>query len=120
NERKGVRAIYGMVSDQSPQAHRANSWSEFMCIKVPIYNGAEALARKLDLAVVFLKVTKVKRGYYQLQVIPITQSGKNTSEHQITEQFLKLTEEQIRENPAYYLWTHRRWKHRNKVPAQFS
>ena len=120
NERKGVRAIYGMVSDQSPQAHRANYWSEFMGIKVPIYNGAEALARKLDLAVVFLKVSKVKRGFYEAEVIPITLSGKNTSEHEITEQFLKLTEEQIRENPAYYLWTHRRWKHRDKVPAQFS
>ncbi|WP_150451147.1 lysophospholipid acyltransferase family protein [Arenibacter lacus] len=120
NERKGVRAIYGMVSDQSPQAHRANYWSEFMGIKVPIYNGAEALARKLDLAVVFLKVSKVKRGFYEAEVIPITLSGKNTGEHEITEQFLKLTEEQIRENPAYYLWTHRRWKHRDKVPAQFS
>lgn len=120
NERKNVRAIYGMVSDQSPQAHRANYWSDFMGVKVPIYNGAEALARKLDLAVVFLKVTKVKRGYYQLEVIPITKNGKSTGQHEITEQFLKLTEEQIRENPAYYLWTHRRWKHRDKVPVQFS
>ncbi len=61
NARQGIIAGYGMVSDQSPQAHHARYWSEFMGIKVPIINGAEVLARKLDLAVVFLKVSKVKR-----------------------------------------------------------
>src|SRR5690606_3338208 len=119
NERNGIRAIYGMVSDQSPQVHRANYWSSFMGIKVPIYNGAEVLARKLDLAVVFLKVSKVKRGYYQAEFIPITLSGKETEKNGITEQFLRLSEKQIREKPEYYLWTHKRWKHRNKVPAEF-
>lgn len=119
NERNGVRAVYGMVSDQSPQVQRTNYWSEFMGVKVPIYNGVEVLARKLDLAVVFVKVSKVKRGYYQAEFIPITVSGKETKENEITEQFLRLTEQQIREKPEYYLWTHRRWKHRDKVPAEF-
>lgn len=119
NERNGIRSIYGIVSDQSPQAHRANYWSEFMGIKVPIYNGTETLARKLDLAVVFVKVSKVKRGYYQAEFIPITRSGKETEKNEITEQFLQLSEKQIRERPEYYLWTHKRWKHRNKVPAEF-
>lgn len=119
NERNGVRAIYGMVSDQSPQAHLANYWSEFMGIKVPIYNGAEVLARKLDIAVVFLKISKVKRGYYQAEVIPISLSSKDTQKNEITEQFLRLSELQIREKPDYYLWTHKRWKHRDKVPAEF-
>jgi KDO2-lipid IV(A) lauroyltransferase len=119
NERNGVRAIYGMVSDQSPQVQRTNYWSEFMGVKVPIYNGAEALARKLDVAVVFLKVSKVKRGYYQAEFIPITLSGKETKKNEITEQFLRLSEKQIREKPEYYLWTHKRWKHQDKVPAEF-
>jgi KDO2-lipid IV(A) lauroyltransferase len=90
-----------------------------MGIKVPIYNGTETLARKLDLAVVFVKVSKVKRGYYQAEFIPITRSGKETEKNEITEQFLQLSEKQIRERPEYYLWTHKRWKHRNKVPAEF-
>lgn len=115
NVKNNVPAIYGMVSDQSPQAHRAPYWTEFMGIKVPVFSGPETMARKMDLAVVFLKVTKVKRGYYEATFIPITTSGKNTTEHEITDKFLRLTEEQIRENPAYYLWTHRRWKHRNKA-----
>lgn len=120
DKRDGVIGIFGMVSDQSPQAHRAQYWSEFMGIKVPIFNGAETMARKLDLAVVFLKVSKVKRGYYQAEFIPITNQGKQTNENEITDRFLRLTEQQIRERPEYYLWTHKRWKHRGKEPAHFA
>jgi len=119
NKLNGVIGIFGMVSDQSPQAHRAQYWSEFMGIQVPIFNGAETMARKMDLAVVFLKVSKVKRGYYQAEFIPITTSGSKTDKNQITDTFLRLTEQQIKEKPEHYLWTHKRWKHRNKVPIEF-
>jgi KDO2-lipid IV(A) lauroyltransferase len=115
NIKENIPSIYGMVSDQSPQAHRAPYWTEFMGIKVPVFSGPESMARKMDLAVVFLKVVKVKRGYYEATFIPITTAGKSTNEHEITDKFLRLTEQQIRENPPYYLWTHRRWKHRNKA-----
>lgn len=120
NEQNGIRATYGMVSDQSPMAQRAHYWTEFMGIKVPIFNGAELLARKLDLAVVFLKVSKIKRGYYKAEFIPITTSGKDTEVNEITNQFLRLTETQIKEAPEFYLWTHRRWKHRDKVPQELN
>jgi KDO2-lipid IV(A) lauroyltransferase len=116
NEKEGIRGIYGIVSDQSPMAHRAQYWGKFMGVTVPIYNGPEVLARKLDLAVVFARVTKVKRGYYSLEMVPITMSGSATAEGEITEKFLRLTEDLIRQEPAYYLWTHRRWKHRDKAP----
>lgn len=119
NEKEGIRGIFGMVSDQSPMVSTAQYWSEFMGIKVPIFNGAEVMARKLDLAVVFLKVSKVKRGYYQAEFIPITDAGKQTEKNEITEKFLRETEKQILERPEHYLWTHRRWKHRNKVPNTF-
>ncbi|NNE02797.1 MAG: lipid A biosynthesis acyltransferase, partial [Eudoraea sp.] len=69
---------------------------------------------------VFMKVSKVKRGYYQVEFIPITTHGKETKEHEITEQFLRLTEQQIKERPEHYLWTHRRWKHRKKAPKSLS
>jgi KDO2-lipid IV(A) lauroyltransferase len=119
DKRDGITGVFGMVSDQSPQVHRAQYWKEFMGIKVPIFNGAELMARKMDLAVVFLKVSKVKRGFYQAELIPITTSGSQTEKNEITDTFLRFTEKQIREKPEHYLWTHRRWKHRDKVPPQF-
>ncbi len=120
NEKNGITSIYGMVSDQSPMVVHAHYWDKFMDITVPIYNGTETLARKLDLAVVFLKVSKVKRGYYQAEFIPITVSGKKTKPNEITKKFIALTEEQIRERPEHYLWTHKRWKHRDKVPEEYA
>jgi len=114
NERNNVRSIYGMVSDQSPRLSRAKYWGKFMGHTVPIYDGAETLARKLDLAVVFLKVTKRKRGYYNAEFIPITTAGKSTEKNEITNKFIAILEEQIKENPQYYLWTHKRWKHIGK------
>ncbi|MGB6154079.1 MAG: lysophospholipid acyltransferase family protein [Pricia sp.] len=118
NKRDGIVGIFGMVSDQSPQFHRAQYWTEFMGIKVPVINGAETMARKMDLAVVFLKVSKVKRGYYKAELIPITTAGSSTKKNEITDRFLRLAEQQIREKPEHYLWTHKRWKHRGKTPPR--
>lgn len=119
NHQNGVTGVYGIVSDQSPEAHRAQYWTKFMNITVPVFNGPEVLARKYDHAVVFAKVSKVKRGYYSTEFIPIALEGSSSEEHEITNQFLKLSEEEIREKPEYYLWTHKRWKHRDKVPAEY-
>ena len=119
NHQNGIKAIYGIVSDQSPQAHLAQYWTKFMNIKVPVFNGPELLAKRYDHAVIFAKVSKVKRGYYKTEFIPIALEGSKTEKNEITNQFLKLTEEEIIQNPAYYLWTHRRWKHRDKVPEKY-
>jgi KDO2-lipid IV(A) lauroyltransferase len=119
NERNGIRGIFGMVSDQSPMHFHAPYWSEFLGITVPVFNGAELLARKMDLAVLFLKVSKVKRGHYAARFIPITTGGKETAPNEITETFLRMAEDQIRERPEHYLWTHKRWKHRDKVPETY-
>ncbi|MRH99573.1 lipid A biosynthesis acyltransferase [Kriegella sp. EG-1] len=119
NYKQGITSIYGMVSDQSPLVVHAHYWDKFMGITVPIFVGTEALARKMDLAVVFLKVSKVKRGYYEAEFIPITLAGKDTKPNEITKKFIALTEAQIREKPEHYFWTHKRWKHRDKVPPEY-
>jgi len=119
NHKENITAIYGMVSDQSPMVVHTHYWDKFMGITVPVYIGTETLARKMDLAVVFLKVSKVKRGYYEAEFIPITLAGKSTEPTEITKKFLELAENQIHEKPEHYLWSHKRWKHRDKVPPEF-
>ena len=112
NLEEGIDAVYGVVSDQSPMRHRTKYWRTFMGIRVPVFDSPEILARKFDLAVAYARIEKLKRGHYQVEFVPITPNGKNTKEHEITDRFIELTEQSIRSNPAYYLWTHRRWKHR--------
>lgn len=115
----GELTINGFISDQSPKVHKAYYWNEFMGIKVPMHTGAEILAKKLDMAVVFFKVKRVKRGYYALTFETITENPNEFKNYEITDIFFKKVEEQIIEAPQYYLWTHKRWKHRNKVPKEF-
>jgi KDO2-lipid IV(A) lauroyltransferase len=117
--KKGELTINGFVSDQSPKAHKAFHWNEFMGIKVPMYTGAEMMAKKMDMAVVFFRVKRLKRGYYQTTFETITENPREFEDYTITDTFFKLVEQQIYEAPQYYLWTHKRWKHRNKVPKEF-
>jgi KDO2-lipid IV(A) lauroyltransferase len=116
---EGEVTLNGFVSDQSPKAESAFHWQEFLNIKVPVYTGAEMMAKRLDMAVVFCAVSKVKRGYYQATFKTITLTPREFKDYEITDIFLKLVEEQIYEAPEYYLWTHKRWKHRDKVPKEF-
>lgn len=109
----------GFVSDQSPKIKNAVHWREFMGIKVPVIIGTEVLAKKLDMAVVFFRVKRLKRGYYETTFETITMNPKEFENYKITDAFLKLVEKQIYDAPQYYLWTHKRWKHRDKVPEKF-
>ncbi|WP_299116571.1 lysophospholipid acyltransferase family protein [uncultured Winogradskyella sp.] len=119
SQKKGELTINGFVSDQSPKAHKALHWNEFMGVKVPMYVGAETIAKKFDMAVVFFSVKRIKRGYYQTTFETITETPNEFKDFKITDNFFKLVEKQIHEAPQYYLWTHKRWKHRDKVPAEF-
>ena len=112
-------AIYGFAADQSPKVKKAQHWNEFMGIKVPVYTGAELLAKKYDLSVVFLDVKLRKRGFYMAEFTVLTEDPKSISDYALTDRFYKLVEAQILKAPEYYLWTHKRWKHKDSVPEKF-
>jgi len=113
------RVIVAFISDQSPKAISALYWTEFMGIKVPCYVGAEVLAKKLDYSVACLKVKKQKRGYYTAEFLTLAEDATSYKNYEITNMFLRQVEVQIKEAPEFYLWTHKRWKHRDHVPAEF-
>ncbi len=101
-----------MLSDQTPRPNATKHWDEFMGINVPVFTGGETLANKLDLAHLYLKVQKVKRGYYTASFVPLVASTDKENPFPITRAFLDQLESQIKEQPEYYLWSHRRWKYR--------
>ncbi|MGK4568510.1 lysophospholipid acyltransferase family protein [Flavobacterium sp. 3HN19-14] len=109
-----VKAIYGFASDQSPQLTKAKYWDNFMGLEVPVYTGAEMLAKKLDMNILFCKVVKLKRGYYQATIMPLVDNPQEIPDYDITSKYLREVEKQILEAPEYYFWTHKRWKHIGK------
>lgn len=114
NQRKGILSLYGLISDQSPKTKQIAHWESFMGIETPVHIGPELLSKKYNLNVVFAKVKKVKRGYYEATLIPITDDAKSLPNYEIIHRYIKEVEKQIYEAPEYYFWTHKRWKHHKK------
>lgn len=112
NKRENRLSVYGFASDQSPKAEKAHYWQKFMGITVPVHTGAEMLSKKYDMNVILLQVEKVKRGHYEATFERIFENVTSIPDYEITDYFLKKLEGQILNKPEYYLWTHKRWKHR--------
>jgi KDO2-lipid IV(A) lauroyltransferase len=110
--------LCGMAADQSPKLRKAFHWTNFMGVKVPCYTGSEMIAKRFDLPIVFMKIKKVKRGYYEANFSTISKNPKDYKDYDLTDKFHKLVEAQIHEAPEYYLWTHKRWKHKDKTPVR--
>ena len=106
--------VYGLASDQSPQASKAYHWAQFMGIETPVHTGAEMLAKRFDMNVIFLRTKKIKRGYYEATFELMAENPKEVSNYGISDDFMRRVEKQIIEAPEFYLWTHKRWKHRKK------
>jgi KDO2-lipid IV(A) lauroyltransferase len=112
NYRNNKLSLYGLISDQSPRLGSFFHWNKFMGIEVPIHTGGEMLAKKYDMNVLFLRTKKLGRGFYEAELEVLSENAKEEPNYEITDRFLKLVEQQIYEQPEYYLWTHKRWKHR--------
>lgn len=112
-KKKNINTLTYILSDQSPKDGHYKHRDTFMNIDVPMFTGAEDLAKKLDFAVLYLQVEKVKRGYYNVTFKTIAEDATKFEDYKITRKFYDLLEAQIKEMPHLYLWSHRRWKLRN-------
>jgi KDO2-lipid IV(A) lauroyltransferase len=116
NVKQQKQGLYLLIGDQSPQIQKNQYWTEFLHVKVPVFTGAEMISKKFDFAVVNIHTTKVKRGYYESEFELITDTPKELDKNTITNTYLRLTEEHIHKQPDYYLWSHKRFKHKDKAP----
>ncbi len=110
DQQEGRLAGYGLISDQSPVWEEIQYWSPFMNQLTPWFMGAEKLALKTGLPVVYYSMRKVGRGRYVIDLVPLCEKPEATGPHEITDLFIRALERSIREHPQYWLWTHRRWK----------
>ncbi len=99
------------LSDQRPMFKNIQYWTKFLGQDTPLYLGTEKLARKLDAAVIFMKIRKPSRGRYEVEFEIITDEPSGLAPYAITDAHVQTLENLIREAPEYWLWSHRRWKH---------
>ncbi|MDH6341991.1 KDO2-lipid IV(A) lauroyltransferase [Parabacteroides sp. PFB2-12] len=105
-------SVVVFLADQTPSKTNIHYWTTFLNQDTPMFTGAERIARKLDLPVVFVDVKKIKRGYYTVDLDLLTKTPKETPEFWITETYARKLEQSILRHPAYWLWTHKRWKYK--------
>lgn len=105
-------ALLGLVTDQTPPAADIKYWTNFLNQQTPVFLGVEKIAQKLDLPVYFCSMNKVKRGKYEVRFTLLTDKPKECKPYEITEMHVKALEELIRKHPEFWLWSHRRWKHK--------
>ncbi len=106
-----VRAAYIFMADQSPAANKIKFWGPFFGRPTATHLGVENLAKKLDAAVVWMDARKTSRGHYSLRAQLITTESNRWDPGDITRKHLSLLEGEIRRDPPYWLWSHKRWKH---------
>ena len=109
---KDIPTFSAFIFDQTPRAYDIQYWTNFLNQDTAVLVGAEKVARKIDAVVVLAHPVKIKRGYYEVEYFLITDNAKETAKFEITEQCTRFLEKIIREKPEYWLWSHKRWKHK--------
>lgn len=108
--REKRRSVFGYISDQSPRWKDIHLFLPFLNHDTPVFTGGERIMRKYDNAVFYLDMERPRRGCYTCTVRLVSNHAAQEPENAITVRFFQLLEQTIRRDPAYYLWTHKRWK----------
>ena len=99
------------IADQTPPPSKAH-WMTFLNQDTAVFKGTEALARKLDLPVIYMSVIRESRGHYRLHSELLVEHPGELPENALTELHTRRLEQDIIAYPETWLWTHRRWKHK--------
>jgi len=109
--------LHIFFTDQSPKRADNAYWTTFLNQDTPFFYGGARYAIAHDCVVLYINIRQKKRGYFETTFSLITEQANQLSEDEIVQSFSEKLEEQIRENPADWLWSHKRWKHQRQPQA---
>lgn len=99
-----------LVADQNPGNPGNAYWLPFFGRMTPFVKGPEKGAKNNDTTVLYVNFYKVKRGHYKTDIELVTTHPNSFAEGELTKLLVKKVEDSVKQNPANYLWSHRRWK----------
>lgn len=105
-----VPTIIGFIADQAPKWNSIHHWTDFLHHKTPVFTGTEQIAKQVDALVYYAHVERVKRGYYRCTITKVTDDAKSWSDYDLTDAYFAHLASTIQIEPAYWLWSHKRWK----------
>lgn len=107
--------VVGLIADQAAPPE-SSYWTTFLNQDTAVFNGAETMAYKLNIPLMYVHVKKTKRFYYEVDLINVSEKVSGKVAGELTAAHVKSLEKNILIEPHLWLWTHKRWKH--KKPAQ--
>lgn len=113
-DKEGGAYITCFIVDQAPLPQSRQYWTKFLNQDTPFIFTAERMARKFSYKACYSRVVKVKRGYYEVTILPMCDNVANTAQNEITQMYAEMLEADIRNQPECYLWSHNRWKYSRK------
>jgi len=109
-ENKDTTSVYLMAADQSPSNVSRAYWIDFLGIDTAFLHGPERHARLNSYPVYYIDIQRVKRGYYEIELLLLADNPNELPEGEITRRYAAKLESVIREKPENWLWSHKRWK----------
>lgn len=113
---QGIPVVLILGADQRPPTITP-FWTIFLNQEACFNSGPVKIARKSNQPVFFYLTRKIKRGHYENSFIPLIENPGEMKEEEILLTYVRTMEKYIREEPAYYLWSHKRWK--QKRPEEY-
>lgn len=107
---KNEVTMFCFASDQTPRKSDVQYRLNFMNQSTPAFLGLEKIALQTNRPIFYFNVKRPKRGYYEIDCVPMCLDPKSTNEHEITDMFFNHLTDTILQEPAYWLWSHKRWK----------
>jgi KDO2-lipid IV(A) lauroyltransferase len=108
--RRGTVHAMGMVADQMPTSSPGRVWLKFLGRDTAFFPGPAEIARAGSYSAYFLALRRVRRGYYEVRYERLAAFDEHLDVPEFTTRFAARVEALIRESPADWAWTHRRWK----------
>ena len=114
---RGRKMAMGLIADQHPNipVNADTHWFDFLNQETVFFDGGEQLAMRYHMPVYFAPMFRVGRGRYEMEFELIYDGKEQVEKHEITERYVRRLEQMIRRDPALWMWSHRRWKHKRNV-----
>jgi Kdo2-lipid IVA lauroyltransferase/acyltransferase len=120
-DRDQIPVMTWLAADQTPPWFH-NFWTIFLHQEAQFFDGPAKIARRFNQPVLFQQIRKVRRGFYETWFEVLVEDPGSKSEEEIVLAYVERVERLIREEPAWYIWSHRRWKHSrpSQVPLRLT
>ena len=98
--------IIGSLADLSPKSSSSSTEATLFDYKISVLTGTERIAKKLNAAFLYAKISLIRQGYYEIELKELKPSNP-ADENAYTIEYIKELEKNVKEQPELWMMWHR-------------